>query len=61
MKYQFQRIFTYSYEYNLCFAFLILILESKLHNTVGMGSYSVDKYQKRYEQQNNTIILGNTK
>lgn len=47
------------YKCHLCFTFLHLILESKLYNMIGMNFYSVDEFQKKYKQQNATIILGN--
>lgn len=37
----------------------IFDLESELHNMIGMNFYSVDKFQRKYEQQNDIIILGN--
>lgn len=58
MKYQFQKIFTYFYEYNFDFAFLLLILESKLYNIVGMGFYSVVKFQRKLNS-NIIVTLGN--
>lgn len=47
------------YKCHLCFAFLILILEFKLRNMIGMNFYGVDMFQRKYEQQNDMIILGN--
>lgn len=58
-KVQFQTIFTYFYECYLFFSFLLLMLESKLHTIVGMGSYRLHQFQRKCEQQNDTIILGN--
>lgn len=54
IKYQFQKIFTYYYECNSCFAFLLLILKSKLHNTIGIGSYNTDEF---HESMNKMIEL----